>query len=279
MVPFDVAALIAQPFPGNRWHFGRHNVGCFCLSLSGEDGEGGTMTDGWEESAAGWIADVGDRGDAARRFVLDAPMLARAGDRGFRSALDVGCGEGRFCRLLRPLGIQPVGLDPTGAMIAEARRRDPGGDYRIGGAEAIEAPDDSFDLVVSYLSLIDIPDIARAIPEMARVLRPGGALLIANLNSFTTAASPPGWRRDAEGRRTHYLVDNYMDERAEWVAWRAIRIRNWHRPLSTYMRLLLEAGLELRHFDEPLPSADAPAEAIDEARRVPNFVLMEWQKR
>ena len=236
------------------------------------------MMDGWDESAAGWIADVGDRGDFARRFVLDAPMLARAGNRGFRTALDVGCGEGRFCRLLRPLGIAPIGLDPTAAMIAEARRRDLGGDYRIGAAEQLDFADGSFDLVVSYLSLIDIAELGRAIAEMARVLKPGGTLLIANLNSFTTAASPPGWRRDAEGNRTHYPVDNYMEERAEWVGWRAIRIRNWHRPLSTYMRLLLDAGLELRHFDEPQPSPDAPADEIDQQRRMPNFLIMEWQK-
>lgn len=236
------------------------------------------MTDGWEESAAGWIADVGDQGDFARRYVLDAPMLARARDRGFRTALDVGCGEGRFCRLLGALGIASVGIDPTVAMIAEARRLDPDGDYRIGTAEQMDLADGRFDLVVSYLALIDIPDVRRAISEMARVLRPGGTLLIANLNSFTTAASPPGWRRDAEGNRTHYVIDTYMDERAEWVAWRAIRIRNWHRPLSTYMRLLLEAGLELRHFDEPMPSADAPAHEIVLHRRVPNFLLMEWQK-
>jgi SAM-dependent methyltransferase len=236
------------------------------------------MTDGWDESAAGWIADVGDAGDFARRFVLDQPMLGRIRGRDYPTALDVGCGEGRFCRMMQTLGIAPIGIDPTAAMIAEARRRDPHGDYRIGKAEALEVADASVDLVVSYLSLIDIPDITTAIAEMARVLRPGGALLIANLNSFTTAASPPGWRRDAEGRRTYYEVDNYMDERADWVGWRAIRIRNWHRPLSTYMRLLLDAGLELRHFDEPIPGADAPADEIVLQRRVPNFLIMEWQK-
>lgn len=236
------------------------------------------MSDGWDESAAGWIADVGDRGDFARRFVLDRPMLERIRDRGYRAALDVGCGEGRFCRMMQTLGIAPIGIDPTAAMIAEARRRDPDGDYRIGAAEALDMPSGSVDLVVSYLSLIDIPDLATAIAEMARVLRPGGALLIANLTSFTTAASPPGWRRDAAGNRTHYVVDTYMEERAEWVGWRAIRIRNWHRPLSTYMRLLLDAGLELRHFDEPMPSADAPEDEIALHRRVPNFLIMEWQK-
>jgi hypothetical protein len=58
-------------------------------------------SDGWDESAAGWLAEVADGGDYGRKFVLDAPMLARIKGRGFKTALDVGCGEGRFCRMLR----------------------------------------------------------------------------------------------------------------------------------------------------------------------------------
>lgn len=54
------------------------------------------MSDGWDESAAAWIADMGDDGDFGRRFVLDAPMVARVRAGSFEAALDVGCGEGRF---------------------------------------------------------------------------------------------------------------------------------------------------------------------------------------
>ena len=47
----------------------------------------------------------------------------------------------------------------------------------------------SFDLVVSYLTLVDIADFRTAIGEMTRVLKPGGALLIANLTGFTSACA------------------------------------------------------------------------------------------
>jgi ubiquinone/menaquinone biosynthesis C-methylase UbiE len=86
----------------------------------------------------------------------------------FWTALDVGCGEGRFCRMLQVAGISTVGIDPTEELLRQARRRDPKGDYRIGRAEALEFPDRSFDLVVSYLTFIDIGDIERAVAEMAR---------------------------------------------------------------------------------------------------------------
>ena len=101
-------------------------------------------------------------------------MLGRIIGRDFKIALDVGCGEGRFCRTISSLGIKTIGLDPTTVLVAHARQMDPKGDYRIGRAEKIDFPDATFDLVVSYLSFIDIPDIGSAILEMARVLRPAG---------------------------------------------------------------------------------------------------------
>lgn len=86
---------------------------------------------------------------------------------------------------------------PTPALIAAARARDAEGTYLQAGAERLPFRPESFDLVVSYLSLIDIPDIHAALPEMARVLNRGGALLIANLNSFNTASGDTGWVRRA----------------------------------------------------------------------------------
>lgn len=234
-------------------------------------------TDGWTESADAWVASLGDQGDYARRHVLDAPMLERALAPSPARALDVGCGEGRFCRMLRERGVDVVGLDPTTALLNRARTLDPGGDYREGRAETLAFEDGAFDLVVSYLSLIDIPDVATAIPEMARVLRPGGRLLIANLTAFNTAGLPGlGWVTLADGRRA-FALDRYMDERAEWTSWAGIAIQNWHRPLETYMSLLLGAGLTLRHFAEPSPYGGDPVRG-DRYRRAPWLMIMEWEK-
>lgn len=232
---------------------------------------------GWDDSAGAWIVELGDAGDFGRRFVLDAPMMARIEGRGFTTALDVGCGEGRFCRMLQAQGIRTTGIDPTEALIVQARTLDTGGDYRIGRAERLPVAPASFDLVVSYLTLIDIPDLSTAIAQMAAALRPGGTLLIANLTSFNTAGMPDGWLRNERGI-AGYRIDHYLDERAIWVEWRGIRVQNWHRPLSTYMTLLLDAGLELRHFAEPAPAGGEPMK-MARYRRVPYFHIMEWQKR
>lgn len=234
------------------------------------------MTQGWDTSAQAWIDVIGIDGDWGRRFVLDAPMLARIEGRGFRDAVDIGCGEGRFCRMMQPHGIRTVGIDPTAALIEQARALDPAGDYRIEGAEALSLPEASVDLAVAYLSLIDIADLARAIGELHRVLRPGGTLLIANLQGFNTASVHQGWTREPDGTR-RFCIDRYLEEHPVWVEWRGIRIRNWHRPLQAYIGGLLGAGFELRHFSEPEPHG-VDDEKAARYRRVPNFLVMEWQK-
>ncbi len=236
------------------------------------------MDNGWQESAAAWIADQGENGDFGRRYVLDPVMLPLALESSPTTALDVGCGEGRFCRILRTNGVDAVGIDPTRALLARARALDPVGRYIEARAESLPFETRSFDLVVSYLTLIDIPDYASAIAEMARVLKPDGALVIANLNGFSTACADTGWVRTAMRELLHYPVDHYLDERQMWVEYRGIRIVNHHRPFSAYMKLLLDQGLHLTHFDEPPPAPDAPALKAAHYRRLPWFHVMKWMK-
>jgi hypothetical protein len=72
---------------------GRPAAACARVDLEGRS-MNEDVSDGWAASAAAWIIEQGEDGDYGRRFVLDAPMLARIEGRGFRHALDVGCGEG-----------------------------------------------------------------------------------------------------------------------------------------------------------------------------------------
>ncbi|MGJ4939750.1 class I SAM-dependent methyltransferase [Bradyrhizobium sp. HKCCYLS1011] len=235
------------------------------------------MSNGWDESAQAWIDANGERGDWAREHVLDPVMRERIATGRFHNALDVGCGEGRFCRVLSAMGIAATGIDPTVQLLKTAHERDPSGDYRAGRAEAMEFETASFDLVISYITLIDIPDFRAAIHEMARVVRPGGSVLIANLTGFTSAGAAQGWVKDDAGRHLHFPVDHYLEEFPFWFEWSGIRIENWHRPLSAYMSTFLESGLRLAFFAEPAPVSGERVHQ-ERFRRAPWFVVMEWQK-
>jgi SAM-dependent methyltransferase len=112
--------------------------------------------------------------------------------------LDLGAGTGKLTRLLVPLGCDVVAVEPGPAMRAELAAAVPGVELHDGTAEAIPLPDASVD-AITVAQAFHWFDPARAVPEMARVLRPGGGLA---------------------------LVWNERDDRVPWVA-ELQRVQRW----------------------------------------------------
>jgi SAM-dependent methyltransferase len=239
------------------------------------------ITGGWIDSARAYI-DFQDNNDPNRTILLDPVMLDLCGDVAGKRALDLGCGEGRFCRMLAERGARCTGIDLIPEMARTARERDPNpNDYALSDAARLPFRDASFDLAVSYVTLIDIQDFRGAIAECARVLKPGGAFVVANLGFVTANAIPnSGWVRNDDGTRRYFALDNYAEERGQWYEWANMRIHNWHRPLSFYMEAYLGAGLTLTHFDEPVPTDDRFRDNphLEDWYRVPLFTTMRWTK-
>ena len=236
---------------------------------------------GWNASARAYI-EFQDAGDVNRTILLDPVMLRLCGDVAGKRVLDLGCGEGRFSRMLAERGARCTGLDVTREMCLTARERDASAnEYLMSDAARLPFADASFDLVVSYITLVDIPYYREAIVECGRVLRPGGTMVVANLGF---AVSQPdgvfGWVRGADGKRAYYPIDNYGIEHVQWLEWTGIRIKNYHRPLESYMRAYLGAGLTLRDFLEPIPETDEYRDDpnMEDWYRLPIFTVMRWQK-
>jgi len=233
---------------------------------------------GWSASATAWLG-ILERGDPNRKLLLDRAMLAEVGDVAGLRVLDLGCGDGRFSRMLAERGAVCIGLDVIDAFVTAATSKAGESErYVRGSGEMLPFVDGSFDLVIAYLSLIDIPDFRSAIRESARVLRPGGRLVVCGISNLHSAAH--GWTRDADRRRLHVAVDRYLEERPVVLEWSGMRILNWHRPLSAYIKAYLDAGLSLRRFLEPMPADDSLRDdpEFEDWYRVPNFDIQVWQK-
>jgi SAM-dependent methyltransferase len=120
----------------------------------------------------------------AKRWRLDA----------VRDVLDVGCGVGHWGMLLASVMSEEarvVGIDREPTWVEEARTRAAArglGDrfsYRLGEAQRLPFPDDSFDLTTCQTVLIHVPDPRAAVAEMVRVTKPGGLVVVAEPNNLT----------------------------------------------------------------------------------------------
>lgn len=232
---------------------------------------------GWASAAESWIKNMDGPDHFQRQSVIDPVFDARIRALAPTSALEVGCGEGRYCRKLRDLGCDATGLDPVEALVDAAKRRDPAGTYVTGFSEDLPFADDSFDLVYSVMVLGNVNDLQAAISQMARVVKPGGQVLIIERTSFATASFASKPRTCEQTGQKLNVISNYLKPRQYDFRWGDLHTRNWHRPLSAYMQAFLAAGLTLTRFDEPRPTSGSSAD-VWAYMNLPSVMTMEWEK-
>ena len=100
-------------------------------------------------------------------------------------ALDAACGTGRHAGYLVELGYDVVGVDASSAMLEIARAKVPAARMELGMLESLPLEDDSVDLVTCSLALTHVPDLAPVMREFARVLRPGGQVLLSDMHPIS----------------------------------------------------------------------------------------------
>ncbi len=100
-----------------------------------------------------------------------------------RDVLEVGCGTGLILERLARVARSARGVDLSDGMLEKARAR--GLDVVQGSATQLPFDDDSFDLACSFKVLAHVPDIGKALAEIARVTRPGGEMVLEFYNPWS----------------------------------------------------------------------------------------------
>ena len=140
------------------------------------------------------------------------------GDVAGQDVLDAACGTGRYALWLAQSGARVCGVDGSEAMLAEAlMKREAVGlevDLRRGDLTALPCADASFDLVVCALALCHVADLGAVMRELARVLRPGGRLVISD---FHPTALLLGWRTALRREEAVYFIENHTHLIADLV--------------------------------------------------------------
>jgi len=144
------------------------------------------MNWGWRYDLVVWLSDLLLRGKLSelRRTALDLARLREGA-----AVLDVGCGTGALALAAKErvgkVG-RVVGIDPGPRQIERARskaaRRGVDVDFRVGVIERLGLPDQTFDAALSTMMMHHLPDDLkqRGLAETARVLKPGGRLVVAD---------------------------------------------------------------------------------------------------
>lgn len=125
-------------------------------------------------------------------------------------ALDFGCGSGNLTRHMLDLGLRVTAADVSTDFLRLVERRFPSDRLELlqmNGRDLSNIPDSSFDLVAAYSVLHHIPDYLAAIGELARILKPGGVMMLDHeqnerfwqgdpvYREFTRAALRFDWRK------------------------------------------------------------------------------------
>ena len=146
-------------------------------------------------------------------------------------ALDAACGTGRYAEYLAARGHRVTGVDASPDMLGRARTRVPAGEFLVGDLHRLPMPDSSVDIVVSGLALCHVPALAPVMAEFARVLRPGGHLVISDAHHEIVF----------RGSVPHALGP---DNEPGVVA-------TYRHTAGDFLRAALPAGLQVRRCEEP----------------------------
>ncbi|MFC7375921.1 MULTISPECIES: class I SAM-dependent methyltransferase [unclassified Brachybacterium] len=179
--------------------------------------------DGWAESYDGE-----DNGCFPMRDDVLAPMLDALPP---GRALDAACGTGAVTRQLVDRGHDVVGVDFSEAMLARARTAVPEARFLPGELTALPLPDGDVDHVVCSLALTHLGDLAPFFAEAARVMRPGGHLIVLDTRGhFIGSPRYPLVKQSPDGRTGH--------------------ITGFSHGLGDYLRAALPHGFGVRACEE-----------------------------
>lgn len=201
-------------------------------------------TEGLSESYARWrsspLGQITDRLEQQLLFELVGSVAGK-------TVLDVGCGDGALASEFARRGAIATGLDPDPAMIAAARRRTEIEDTQLhlvqGFVERLPFDDATFDCVLAVTVLCFVRDAEGAAMEMARVLKPGGRLVIGELGHWSLWAAYRrirGWLGHPTWRAVRFRTALELSELVSAAQLRVAEIRGaaYYPPCATAARLL-----------------------------------------
>jgi len=252
----------------------------------------------WNDNADAWTELSRAGYDVCRNLFNTPTFLQILPDISNLRGLDIGCGEGNNTRLLARRGARMTGIDISERFIEHARSEEEREtlwiSYRVANAINLPYPAKTFDFATAFMSLMDIPEVERAVSEAYRILKPGAFFQFSILHPcFDT----PHRKKlcDKEGKAYTFEIGGYFQkldgEVEEWTFGalpleqqeqvRKFEVARFTRTLSEWLNLLMDAGFTIEHFAEPRPTDAVVLQHpnLQAAQVFPYFLIVRARKQ
>ena len=221
--------------------------------MSGRSGprRGGSSETSWERVATWYDGWVGDRGSTYHRQLAIPAVLDLLQPQPGEEILDVGGGQGVLAPYLVEAGASVTVVDASAKLIAAATRRHrplTGARFLVGDARRLPSVaglvEGGFDAATFLLSIQDMDALEDVVRGVSWALRERSRVVLLMTHPAFRQPRHSGWGTD-EGRKLIYRrIDAYLGEMAVPMKSLAggLPTRSFHRPISTYVNALAEAG-------------------------------------
>ncbi len=244
----------------------------------------------WGEVATWYDQLVGESGSEYHREVVLPGAVRLLAPKPGENAIDIACGQGVLCRLLRERGVEVTGVDAATELIDAARERGPADiRYMVADARQLPAlPPESFAAAACILAIQNIHPIQPVFTGVARLLRAGGRFVLVMMHPAFRGPKETSWGWDDQQKVQYRRVDRYLIPRKTPIVTHPGKdpgAYTWtfHKPLETYVRSLRNAGLlidALEEWPSHKTSTSGPRAAAENIARkeIPMFLAIRAMK-
>ncbi len=197
---------------------------------------------------------------------------------------DLASGEGYLSRMMAERGGMVTAVDISNALLQQARKISQGYsiNFLVDDAQTLHSvADETFNIVVCNMALMDVPDLASVFQAVNRILKPAGKFIIALLHPcFETPFSVPETIAEVDEaenyvacRVLHYDQEGFWQSGGEGLRG---KVGAYHRKLSTYLNGLLQAGFTIEEVAEPMlpETASATSFAAQWNQKIPRTLIV-----
>lgn len=241
-----------------------------------------SSTDSWNSLGSEWF-ELAQTAESRMWFIMPY-TLRKLGEVSNKKILDLGCGEGGYARELAKRNATVTAVDCVDEAvkysIEQAEKERLSIQHFVRNSNALyDIENNSFDIVLCSMMLMDCEDFEGTIREVVRVLKPSGELFASVLHPCFDGNQEKGIERQGQGIDRHVIIKNYFEPKV-WeaplnrgktpVIWR-------HRTFEEYIKTFIKCGLTVTDLNEPQASDELAlkSNAMAFLQRIPLYLFWE----